>query len=484
MSDLSAYPPHPNLGGGFAPYLHEDETTPLEVRGEIPRELHGTLYRNGPNPQFPPRAGMDYHWFDGDGMIHAISLANGQARYRNRWVRTRRFELERAAGRSLFGGVTSMDRCEPEAMRALASRGLSPYERIELGVDAANTNVIWHAQRLFALLEVSKPTELDPRTLETLGACDFDGRYAGGMTAHPKTDPETGELLAFGYSAIAPYLRYHVIDRHGRLTRTESIDVPVGAMMHDFVVTRDHVIFPWFPMTFREENLFTNRVWHWEPELGTRIGVMPRNGTNRDVVWFEIDTCFVYHFMNAHSDGDRVVIEAVRYPRVALFQTARAGEEEPGPAPGLMTRWTLDLAGRVFKEEPLDDVQCEFPRLDERRAGLAYRHGWAPGTLPRDEGTVPFNAILHYDLATGRRRAHELAPASTAGEAVFVPRGQSAAEGDGFLVFPVYRWAEDRSDVLILDAQNIERAPLATIRLPHRLPLGFHGNWADGVTVS
>jgi carotenoid cleavage dioxygenase len=150
----------------------------------------------------------------------------------------------------------------------------------------------------------------------------------------------------------------------------------------------------------------------------------------------------------------------------------------------MLTRWTFDLAGRVFKEEPLDDVQCEFPRLDERRAGLSYRHGFAPGTLPRDEGTVPFNALLHYDVVTGKRRAHELAPASTFGEAVFVPRSAAAVEGDGFLIAPVYRWAEDRSDVLILDAQNIERAPLAVVRLPHRLPLGFHGNWAPGVTLS
>jgi carotenoid cleavage dioxygenase len=377
-----------------------------------------------------------------------------------------------------------MDQSDPEAMRALAARGLTPYECVELAADAGNTNVIWHAQRLLALLEISKPTELDPRTLATIGPRDFDGRYAGGMTAHPKIDPETGELLAFGYSAVAPYLRYHVIDREGRVTRSEAIDVPVGAMMHDFVVTRDHVVFPWFPMTFREENLRTNAVWRWEPELGTRVGVMPRNGTNRDVVWFEIDNCYVYHFMNAHSDGDRVVVEAVRYPRVALFNTAQAGEEEPGPAPGMLTRWTFDLAGRVFKEEPLDDVQCEFPRLDERRAGLAYRHGYAPGTLPRDEGTVPFNALLHYDVVTGKRRAHELAPASTFGEAVFVPRSAAAAEGDGFLIAPVYRWAEDRSDVLILDAQNVERAPLAVVRLPHRLPLGFHGNWAPDVTLS
>ena len=479
----ATWPQHPNLQGGFAPYLGEDETTPLEVVGEIPRELRGTLYRNGPNPQLPPRGGLAYHWFDGDGMIHAISLADGKARYKNRWVRTRRFELERKAGRALFGGLRSMDRTDPAAWRALEAQGLSPYEQVQLAVDAGNTNVIFHARKLLALLEIANPTELDPRTLATRGACDYDGKLAGGMTAHPKVDPETGELLGFVYSAVAPYLRYHVIDRDGRLTRTEPIDVPVGAMMHDFIATREHVIFPWFPMTIREENLRSSEMFRWEPDLPTRIGVMPRAGGSRDVVWFELETCFVYHFLNAHTEGERVIVDGVRYPRVGLFPTARPGEEEPAPAPGVLCRFTLDLASRTCKVEPLDDVQSEFPRLDERFAGLGYRHGFAPGTLPREEGTVPFNAILHWDLARGTRKRHELAPGSTASEAVFVPRGANAAEGEGFLLFPVYRWAEDRSDVVILDAQNVERAPLATIRIPHRIPLGFHGNYADGVTL-
>jgi len=484
MNPSSTWPAHPNLRGGFAPQLREADFPQLEVRGEIPRELEGTLYRNGPNPQFPPRGVEAYHWFDGDGMIHAISFAGGRAAYRNRWVRTRRFELERKAGGALFGGVLSMSHTDPDAWRELEAQGLSSYDRVKLAVDAANTNIVWHAGRLLALLEVELPTEIDPRTLETLGRHSFGGRLRSEMTAHPKIDPETGELLFFGYSAAPPFLRHHVVSRDGRLVR--SIDVPrrVGTMMHDFIATRSHVIFPEFPVTIRPENLFSDALFRWEPELGTRIGVMPRSGGADDAVWFETDACFVYHFMNAHEIGSRIVIDAVKYPRVSLFPTARPGEDEPPLAPGLLTRWTLDLATGSFHEQRLDDAQLEFPRLDERRAGLPYRHGYAAGTLPRGDSTLPFNSIFHYDLKTGVRRAHALPDGSSAGEPVFVPRSESAPEGEGFLLSVVYRWAEDVSDVLVLDAASIDAEPLAIVRVPQRIPFGFHGNWAAGVALA
>jgi carotenoid cleavage dioxygenase-like enzyme len=323
MTPEANWPAHPNLQGGFAPQPRESDFPALAVTGEIPRELVGTLYRNGPNPQFPPRGGSAYHWFDGDGMIHAISFEGGRAAYRNRWVRTRRSELERKAGKALFGGLRSMSHTDPDAWRALEAQGLSRWERVKLAVDAANTNVIWHAGRLLALLEVDLPTELDPRTLDTRGRHSFGGKLATEMTAHPKVDPETGELLLFGYSAEPPFLRFHVADRSGRLTR--SLDVPrrVGTMMHDFVATRRYAIFPEFPVTIRPENLESDDVFRWEPELGARVGILPRAGGAGDAVWFELEACFVYHFMNAHEVGSRVVVDAVKYPRVALFPSAR-----------------------------------------------------------------------------------------------------------------------------------------------------------------
>jgi carotenoid cleavage dioxygenase len=205
---------------------------------------------------------------------------------------------------------------------------------------------------------------------------------------------------------------------------------------------------------------------------------MPRAGESKDVVWFELAPCYVFHPMNAHTDGERVIAEVARYERLPLF--------DPGTAPGALetepvatlSRWTLDLAGGTAKEEKLDDAPLEFPRLDERRAGLSYRHGYAGGRVaPAESG--PFNAVVHYDLATGARRAHDLGPTSFTSEPVFVPRAPDAPEGEGFLLAVVYREEEGRSDLVVLDATDVERAPLATVRLPHRIPYGFHGNWRE-----
>jgi carotenoid cleavage dioxygenase len=442
----------------------EGEVHDLVVEGEIPRQLDGTLYRNGPNPQFAPRG--RYHWFDGDGMIHAFTIRDGKAHYRNRWVRTERFKMEREAREALFGGLNAMEVTDARAL------GIVP--------NAANTNIIVHAGKLLALWEAGPPHELDSRTLDTLGPYDFAGALVGPMTAHPKIDPETGELLFFGYSPFPPYLRYHVVSAEGKFVRSEEIDVPVPTMMHDFITTREHVIFMVCPATFRPENLTTNSPVRWEPDLGTKIGVMPRNGGNADVVWFETDPCYVFHPMNAYSEHGRVIADVCRFDRLPLFDGADAAEFVKALTARL-TRWTLDLAGGTVQAERLDESPCEFPRLDERFTGLRYRHGYASGRAGSPVGADFFNAIYHYDHQGGRRRMHNLGSTSFTSEPVFVPRSPRAREGEGFLLAVVYRREEHRSDLLILDAENVERAPLATVKLPHRVPYGFHGNWGPGL---
>ncbi len=456
------FPDDPFLRDNFAPWPMEGEIHDLMVEGEIPRELDGTLYRNGPNPQFAPRG--RYHWFDGDGMTHAFTIRDGKARYRNRWVRTQRFTMEREAGEALFGGLADMTATDPRA------EGIFP--------NAANTNIIVHAGKLLALWEAGPPHELDPRTLDTIGPYDFGGKLLGPMTAHPKIDPETGELLFFGYSPFPPYLRYYVASADGKVTRSEEIDVPVPTMMHDFITTREHVIFLVFPATFRFENFASGSPIRWEPELGTRIGVMPRNGGNAEVRWFATDPCYVFHPMNAYSENGQVIADVCRFERLPLFDGAGMGES--GPVPRL-TRWTLDLAGGVVKEEQLDESASEFPRLDERYAGLRYRYGYAGGRVGSPGEAGFFNAIFRYDHQAGGRKLHDLGTQSFTSESIFVPRSPRAAEGEGFLLALVYRHEERRSDLLILDAENIADKPLATIKLPHRVPYGFHGNWGAGL---
>ena len=458
------FPDDPFLRGNYSPWPMEGEIHDLTVEGKIPRELNGTLFRNGPNPQFAPRG--RYHWFDGDGMIHAFTLRDGKAHYRNRWVRTQRFHMEREAGEALWGGLADWANSDPRV------EGIFP--------NAANTNIIVHAGRLLALWEAGPPHELDPQTLETRGIYDFDGKLQGPMTAHPKIDPETGELLFFGYSPFPPYLRYYVASADGKITRSEEIDVPVPTMMHDFIATRDHIIFMVFPATFRFENFASGAPIRWEPELGTKIGAMPRNGSSADIQWFETDPCYVFHPMNAYSENGQVIADVCRFDRLPLFDGAEVNDLANGGSAKL-TRWTLDLRGGTMKEEQRDDSPAEFPRLDERYAGLTYRYGYSGGRCgtPTDGGF--FNAIFRYDHKTGSKQVCDFGPVGFPSEPIFVPRSARSPEGEGVLLTVVYRQEENRSDLLILDAENIAHEPLATVRLPHRIPYGFHGNWGQGL---
>jgi carotenoid cleavage dioxygenase len=252
-------------------------------------------------------------------------------------------------------------------------------------------------------------------------------------------------------------------------------------MMHDFIATREHVIFMVFPATFRFENFASGAPIRWEPELGTKIGVMPRNGSNADVRWFETDPCYVFHPMNAYTENGKVIADVCRLERVPLFDGLEGKGFESGPAPQL-TRWTLDLASGTMKEERLDDSPAEFPRLDERYAGLPYRYGYTGGEIGTPTEGGIFSAIFHYDHKTGRRRVRNLGPTTFTSEPVFVPRSPQSAEGEGVLLAVVYRQEEKRSDLLILDAEHIEGEPLATVKLPHRVPHGFHGNWGQGIS--
>jgi carotenoid cleavage dioxygenase-like enzyme len=460
-----SFPDDPFLRGNYAPWPMEGEIHDLVVEGEIPAELRGTLYRNGPNPQFAPRG--RYHWFDGDGMIHAFTIRDGKAHYHNRWVRTERFQLERQAGEALFGGLNDMGATDPRAM------GILP--------NAANTNVIVHAGKLLALWEAGPPYAIDPYSLETVGPYDFGGKLVGPMTAHPKRDPDTGELLFFGYSPFPPYLRYHVASADGVLVRSEEIDVPVPTMMHDFITTPAHVIFMVFPATLRPENFASGMPIRWEPDLGTKIGIMPRNGGNADVRWFETDPCYVFHAMNAYTEGRRVIADVCRFDRLPLFDGGGSMEGVGQALRACLTRWTFDLDAGTITTEQRDDSFAEFPRLDERYSGHFYRYGYTVGRVgvPTEAGV--FNAIFLYDHTTGRRRVHDFGATSFPSEPVFVPRSPTAPEGEGFLLAVVYRAEENRSDLVILRAEAVEEKPLATVKLPHRVPYGFHGNWGAGL---
>ena len=452
---------NPYLVGNYAP-VRDELDVELKVAGAFPAGLAGALYRNGPNPQFTPPG--DYHWFGGDGMIHGFFIEDGKVRYRNRYVRTNKWRRENEAGRSLFGTFGNPMTTDPSVM----------------GQDAgvANTNILWHAGRLMALEEGHMPTEMDPVTLETQGYAE---RYRGRVTAHPKIDPETGEMVWFGYSSgelpLNATVSYGVTSATGEVLRRDDFEAPYSSMVHDFLVTSGHVLFPILPLTGSLERAMRGGpAYAWEPEKGAFIGVMARDAGVETLRWFETEACYVFHPMNAWEEGSKIFADVMEYPTAPLFPLAD-GTKTPNE-PARLVRWTFDLADNSnrVRRQPLDDMAGEFPRFDERRAGLAYRHGWFAASSGQS-GELKFDAIAHIDHASGRRVQYTLPAGDAASEPVFVPRSSDAAEGDGWLLSVVYRGGEDSSDLIVFDAADVPAGPIASARAPRRVPFGFHGNW-------
>lgn len=463
MSDA----PSPFLQGNWAPVPDEICVTDLPVSGHLPPALNGTYVRNGANPAFEPLGG--YHPFLGDGMVHAVVLDGGRARlYRNRWVRTDALAAELAVGRPLYSGATTLAVGDPEQPDG------SPFMK-----NPANTHVIRHGGRILALCEAGPPWELTP-DLATVGAHDFGGRLAGAMTAHPKVDPGSGELLFFGYSPLAPYLRYHVADVAGCLVRSEDIDLRAPVMMHDFVCTADHVVFLDAPAVMDLAD--PSQLISWQPERGARIGVMPRSGGNEDVVWVEVEPCFVFHFMNAWSEGDVVSFDACRMGSLdfglgASGPGSSAGPPAADPTPRLH-RFSVDLAARTARVDQLDDRPADFPRVPDDRAGPPNRYGYA-ATLERPMAPTDilgFDAIIRYDLEAGTSSVATMS-GQVVGEGVFVADPEGQDEQDGWVLTLAWDRATDRSDLVVLDARDLAAGPLARAHLPRRVPYGFHGSW-------
>jgi len=451
----------------LAPIPMECDAPHLRIEGELPRELNGTLYRNGPNPQFDvPGA----HWFVGDGMLHAFHLEHGRASYRNRWVRTPKWLAEHDAGRALFlgfGGRRAAD--------------IPPDVTTDGGV--ANTNIVFHGGRLLALEEAHPPTEIAPDTLATRGYCDYGKRIGGPFTAHPKIDPVTGEMVFFGYNASGPFtptLSFGTISAEGKATRFERFEAPYSSMVHDFIVTTRHVLFPVLPLTGSLERARGGRPpFAWEPDKGAYVGVMARNGATRDIKWFRGEACYVFHVMNAWEDGDRIFADVMQFEEPPLFPHPDGRPTDPVKSRARLCRWTFDLSGGTdrFAQHYLDDIAGEFPRIDDRRAGSLHRHGWYAAVAPDGPIDGALAGIVHVDAQANRSARYVLPAGDTLSEPVFVPRGDHAAEGDGWLLSVVWRARENRSDLAVFEATEIERGPIALVKLGHRVPDGFHGNW-------
>lgn len=462
---LAPPPASPFLTGLMAPVADERDDRDLEIVGELPGALQGMFLRNGPNAQFAPRG--KYHPFDGDGMLHAVYLEDGTARYRNRWVESKGLAFERVAGEALFGGLANFTTMPPPEVMAEAG----------FIKNTANTHTIRHGGKFLALLEASPPTEFT-RDLDTVGEWDFDGRLTGSFTAHPKIDPVSGEMIFFGYGPFPPYLRAHVVAADGTLIHSADIELPRPIMMHDFAVTEHYIVFLDSPAIFDGEAMAAGGpLMRWAPEHGTRIGVMPRMGTNADVRWFEIENQYVVHFFNAWDDGTTLEIRAPRFSSMpgAFEFDDPTGQEAPMP-----WRWTIDLATGTIRDEQTDDRGGEFPRVNDALATRPTRYHY--NCLARTwEFEFEFHGVVKYDAQTGASQEYFYADSEVSGEHVFAADPDGTAEDDGWLMSMVTDRASDASHLAILDARDVAAGPIARIKIPRRVPLGFHANWYAGI---
>jgi carotenoid cleavage dioxygenase-like enzyme len=456
---------NPYLDGNFAPVYKEITTDTLKVIGELPDDLSGMFVRNGPNPQWTPIG--QYHWFDGDGMLHGVRISNGKATYRNRYVQTKGWKIEHEAGKAVWSGML-----EP-------SQKDNPHNFYK---NAANTALIWHAGQFLALWEGGAPHVIKVPDLDTIGEYTYKSKLTSALTAHPKVDPVTGEMMFFGYSFAPPYLEYSVVDPLGELLRTVPIDLPMGVMMHDFAITENYTIFMDLPLTFSPQRAQKGEpMMMFESDRPSRFGIVPRHGDNSNIRWFESPPCYVFHTLNAYEEGNEVVLIACRMSSTNVLITKDTQPDPDGDIPRLH-QWRFNLTTGKVREEMLNDIPAEFPRVNENFLGRQTRYGYA-GKMA--QGSMPlFDGLIKYDHHNGKSQTHEFGRGRYGGEAVFVPFPNATSEDQGWLITFVHDTTEDTSELVVVNAQDVNAEPVARVLIPQRVPYGFHGAWISEEQLS
>ena len=480
---VARFPETPAFTGFNTPSRVEADAEDLPVQGEIPSEIDGAFYRMQPEHQFPPLLGDDIA-FNGDGMVGMFRFRGGKVNFRQRWAKTDKWKLENEAGRALFGAYRNP---------------LTDAETVKGRIrGTANTNAFIHSGKLYGLKEDSPALAMDPATLDTEGYTDFQGAMQGEtFTAHPKIDPDTGNMCGFGYASkgvLTSDVAYYEVSPTGELLYDIWFETPYYAMIHDFGITRDYAIFFVPPITGSWERLKQGKPhFGFDTSLPTYMAVVPRRpGTTAgDIRWFTGDNCFASHVMNAYQEGAKVHLDmpVAKGNMFPFFPDIDDAPFAPDDARSYITRWTADLSRNDDEYQPtrLGAMIGEFPRIDDRFAGRKYRYGWMCVIDPEQPvdlkggsaGGYIMNTLGMIDLETGREQKYWVGPTSSVQEPCFIPRSRHAPEGDGWIVMVCNRLATHSSDLLLFEATAIDKGPIATINIPVRLRFGLHGNWAS-----
>ena len=468
---------NPYLKGPFASNAREytADTRSLKVIGEIPKDLHGLFVRNHHNQVHEPLG--TYHPFDGDGMLHAVRFENGQAEYRNRFVRTTGFLAEQAAGRALWPGMLRPDLASRRGWGAMGAMK-----------DNAGTDIKCHAGKLLASMsQGSEPWRLDPYTLETLGPdAAWARRVPDGVASHYKVDPFTGEMVFFNYPEHPPYMNVGVIDRDNQLVHYEAIELPGARWPHDLGITQHYTVLHDLPLYFDpaglkqgQHKLVFNR------DQPARFGILPRRGGNADVRWFEAAPCYILHITNCFEDGDAVVMDGCIMPDYKtvpvnqasnIYERIRANLDKHNN-PTLMHRWRFDLKTGRTTEQRLDDEITEFPVCSNDYVGRPYRYSYH---VLYQKGEWLFSGLKRFDLRTGATARYEYGEGRYGSEPQVARAVGAKAEDDGYVISMVADMKADTSEVLILRADDIAAGPVARIILPERMGIGTHACWVEG----
>nr|WP_166179600.1 carotenoid oxygenase family protein [Altererythrobacter segetis] len=473
----------PQPQGFLAPQRFDADLLDCEVEGTIPADMDGDFVRVGGEWFYPPKFPDDAP-LHSDGYISRFRFKDGRVAYKGRFVRTPRFEANLAAGRQQFGYYRNPFTCEA------AVRGLNGT--------VSNTAPLVHAGKLFTLKEDALPIEIDPDTLDTIGQWDFGGDYKSEtFTAHPKVDPTSGEMIAFGYEATglaSDDLFVYFIDGHGQVAREVRLKVPYVSMIHDFAVTQDHLIFPFACYTTSMERLEAGKVhWAWNRQLPSMIGVMRRDGDGSDIRWFKGPERCMMHVFNAYSEGDKVVLHAPFYESnfFPFFPNVDGSPWDPTKAVAYVRRLTFDLGkpGESWDEEILfPNPIGDLGKVDSRYTTLPQRYAFtnfADAARPFDEARTGMpraritNTYGRFDLHTGAIDRLFVGDTHTLQECSFVPRRGSSEEGDGYLIGTVSNLVEMRTELVIADAQRLGEGELARLHLPFRAAAQVHGCWYD-----
>ena len=467
--DLSAFP---YLQGNYAPVSEERDLSEkqLKIEGEFPVSLTGAYMRDGANVAFQPNHYV--YPLDGDGMVHAVYFKDGHVEYKNRWVETSHLMTERKFDRTLYGSVGKM---LPVPQEVIDAGGEANPVR-----NTANTNVIYHGDKLLAMWEGGFPHLLNS-DLSTVGLYDYDGALKPGdaLTAHPKVCPGTGQLVSCVQRWDSPNYWVQIFNARGAHVRTIPVTFERKGIVHDLQITDNYVVIFYAPAFHSlEKAMKGENPFMWEPELGTKIIAIPRSGRGENIV-FETDAFFSWHFCNGFERDGKIVIDYVWINSIPFTQEQGTGVEKQ---PRRMHRMTLDPVTKQVQDEEFSDVFCEFSRVDERRMGKAYRYGFAAASN-RDWGDAHgYNCTARFDFKTGETSLWEYGPEANAGEPVHVPNPDSEREEDGWVMCFVHNPGEG-AFLSILNAGDFVNGPVAKVHIPGRVPNGFHANWMNKLSL-